>query len=99
MYKAIFKKTIVDGDEITAKQQIVLSHEEIIPFVPVQGMHILWDKSQRPEIIKTTLWDVIENQFACFMETEYSSKGTDFNGQEINDYDALIKRSKETGWS
>ena len=99
MYKVIFKKTIVDGDEITAKQQIVLSHEESIPFVPVQKMHILWGKSQRPEKIKTSLWDVTENQFVCFIETEYSSKGTDCNGQQINDYDALIKRAKETGWS
>lgn len=94
MFKAIFCKSIWDGDSPESSTMFaLLQREEKLPFSPTPGVEISWGGV--PQALIKVRWEVAESHFVCNMKDECRHA----IGADDYDFDWLLKPAIDNGWS
>jgi hypothetical protein len=94
MFKAVFCKSIWDGENPESSSTVALfQREENLPFTPQPGIEIYWgrEKSKAPLRVR---WDVSSEIFVCDMEDEFPH----WIDCDNFDFEWLISNAVESGW-
>lgn len=94
MFKAIFCKSIWDGDSPESSTTLaLLQREETLPFAPTPGLEISWHGV--PQALMTARWETAESRFVCTMKDECRHS----IGADTYDFELLLQFAIKNGWS